>query len=92
MERHTGVLTTYFYDRGFGFITRTDFNASPVYQKWYFHISKLKTGEPIVGATCTFSLLSVREGKYESAVDVEFSAPANAGSNALNIGVQHDSQ
>ncbi len=66
--KHEGCVTAYFPDRGFGFIAST---APGNTTTFFFHISRITSGTPRVGAAALFSILPVREGKNPSAVDVE---------------------
>ncbi len=63
----TGVITTYFGDRGYGFIKDSD---SAQFKTWFFHVKDCKT-EPRIGLSVQFDTADGINGKGPVAVSVE---------------------
>ena len=74
----TGICTHYNADRTFGFLRETNENGD--FCDHFFHISKLKSGAPSVGAVATFTLGTItRLGTEAPAVCVCFEPNAVSG-------------
>jgi cold shock CspA family protein len=71
--RHTGVLKSFNFDRGYGFIyQRAELPDGKFTVKCFFaHISKIVSGEPEIGATAHFSVAPGKAGKGEQAIEIE---------------------
>lgn len=63
METKRGTISSWLFSKGFGFVTCDNV-------KYFLHVSRLK-GSPEVGAFVSFSVLPVKEGRCQSAVDAE---------------------
>jgi hypothetical protein len=74
MTTNHGVLKTWDYARGYGFIyEKINLSNGKVGLKCYFtHVTRVASGEPIVDCVAHFNVAPGKEGKSEQAVDVEF--------------------
>ena len=67
-QKHQGYITAYLPNRGFGFLASSDPDNTT---RFFFHISRITSGIPKIGAEASFAILPVREGNCPSAIDVE---------------------
>lgn len=66
--KHTGTISNWVWDRGFGFILEIN---NTVQTKYYLHISRVTSGTPALGAKVLFDVAPKNEGRLPSAVNVE---------------------
>jgi len=64
--RYEGTISVWIGSRNFGFIT--PHNDS---QRLFLHKTKIKSGQPLVGARVTYEINPIREGANPNAIDVE---------------------
>jgi cold shock CspA family protein len=68
VDKLQGIISMYLPDRGFGFLI---VGQGKDIKKYFFHITRVVSGVPAIGAIATFSVHPIQEGKLPSAVDVE---------------------
>jgi cold shock CspA family protein len=83
MEKLSGTLNVWFYQKGYGFVVKENEGAPP--SKYYLHISKILPGQPKpeIGAGIRFNVNPIREGVLPSAINVEIipnESPVDGGS------------
>jgi cold shock CspA family protein len=62
-----GRIHTFFPDRGFGFLYRTDESGKAI--SHFFHVTQVLSGTPVAGRTVNFIAMEAKRGLI--AVDVE---------------------
>ena len=67
-SKETGLVCAFIAQRGFGFISQ---GSGRTFKKFFFHISQIVSGEPVVGATALFNVSPVTEGPNPTAIEVE---------------------
>jgi cold shock CspA family protein len=66
-ESRSGVVSTFISTSGFGFLLSQ--NEDGTQEKFYLHITRVKSGTPVPGATVNFDVLPVKEGKCRAAIN-----------------------
>jgi cold shock CspA family protein len=66
MARSNGTIRMYSVARGFGFITDGGGEGD-----YFFHVSRIRSGNPVEGASATFDLEDDPRGRGIRAVEVE---------------------
>lgn len=64
-----GILSKYDSVRGFGFIFQR--GEEGVVRQFFLHVTKIVSGEPLVGAGCYFDVGQPEPGKRPPALNVE---------------------
>jgi hypothetical protein len=64
-QKH-GILTTYLFQKRFGFI---EVYTNGVREKYFLHATKIEDGAPAIGSVVHFDVNPVREGVLPSAVN-----------------------
>lgn len=67
-SKETGLVCAFIAHKGFGFISQ---GSGRTFKKYFFHISQVAVGQPVVGTTALFTVSPVTEGPCPTATEIE---------------------